>query len=212
MNIGRKRQSPQRHTVHTKHPRYDVEKYPRGMGGLPKSYSKPIGIKCQNKSEVETTFIKAIYHTWGGHPVLSEINITVEEDPDSRILAKLVTTAHGKAYGDSLYIIPRNVKLVISPRFYSLSDETQFKTLIHEAGHLGYSRHDKGFFGLMDAKGGIYTESHGLSEGFQLQGKPINDKAGGYQAIKTFKSREELKEYAKKYVKSHPNVILRMVF
>ncbi|MHA1286034.1 MAG: hypothetical protein ACTSPB_01400 [Candidatus Thorarchaeota archaeon] len=38
--MGRKRKSPVKHTVHTKHPRYNVPQYPRGSGFPPVSQVK----------------------------------------------------------------------------------------------------------------------------------------------------------------------------
>lgn len=133
----------------------------------------------------------AVGKVWKSFPDGVKFGFEVSQRP--KVVASLFysSDARPRAIGDRIIVIPTKMILVVKPEFFSLSKGKQLKILMHEAGHMGYSRHDEGFNSLMRERGGVSTLSQMGGGGFKAQVK----QGSRYITLKSFSNIKEARSY-----------------
>lgn len=129
---------------------------------------------------------------WGNSKLLDQIDFSCEIGK-RKYMMSLAYSSRPKAFTDTLYQVPRKMKLYISDRALKLP-QSQFQQLLkHEAVHIGHSPHDENFRRVANKYGIPMTESMSLGGGYNTQIK-IGSR---YKTVKTHKTLEEARAHSR---------------
>jgi hypothetical protein len=112
------------------------------------------------------------------------------------------------AVGGTLVRHPKKVTLFVAPEMLK-RDEPYFRDILrHEAIHLGFPRHDRGFRELAQEKGIPFTDRMAHGSKFSVQTK----QGTRYQTVKEFDTHEAAMAYGKALAKANRDLKIRLKF
>jgi len=158
-------------------------------------------------------FLSAAKMVWRHSKLLTQITFHYEVKPmlDRDVRAQLLwkKDVRPRASEDALLDAAKEYWLLISERLLEEPKDVVRQVMIHEALHIGYPSHNKGFRRMAVKYGGTLTEkSTGKDEPFEVQRKD----GSRYKTIKTFETERDAKHFVEKEQKEHPEDDYRMIF
>ena len=137
-----------------------------------------------------------------GGDIIDKIEFKYEINDKPETYAQLSYLTYPKTIDRSLIIVPKKITLSLKPSFFKLPSHMQKQVLLHEVGHIGYPFHNEQFRKLMKEIGGYTSLSEMLNLGYKVQIK----EGSRYKTIKTFKTLEEARAFAKQHVDKYGKI------
>lgn len=156
-----------------------------------------IDITYEDEVEIGKTFRREAEEIWGRESLETgtsspidnmEIDVEIREQKN---MMSIEFSANGRAIGNTLISVPRKTKLFVSGDAMKLSKEDFRNCLRHEAVHIGYPKHDKGFREIVEELDLPHTYMH-LKEGTIKVQVKIGHR---YKTIKEFDNMKEAEDY-----------------
>ena len=162
-------------------------------------------LEASNAHDAERRFMAAARRIWGDSTIDQlTFSVRVEAIKDDVLAALSYKPANHsrRATGSILRWAPpdKHFNLILNPRLFDKDDDVVEKIMIHEAVHIGYSRHDANFEQLVKEHGGALTENDALGLGFQVQIK----EGARFKMLKRFDDQFEAVAWMRQQHRENP--------
>jgi hypothetical protein len=157
---------------------------------------------------IEQLFRQAAKEVWRNSDIIDQIEIKVVIGNFKAAMSVLYPkSARPMAMGDSLLQAPTYIELHIDNRAFDYTSDQFYSLLKHEAIHLGYQKHDRGFFDLADKVGAPRSELMAKGDGkpYKLM-KKRRGRSGRFELLKDFDNEKDAREYGMQFARQHPDI------